>query len=172
VIPRRKPIGLAVMPEDRSPPAGGPQQVEQHPNAGSLARAVQPEEAQDLALGHLQPQVRYRSETAVSLRKSVERNGRHIRIVTSCARPALGIREVTTQTDRQRPSCMRSTTSNNGNVQSQRFNRARNDKYKKKALSDLEGGVWRARSDAMRREAEGRRTGARQAENADCGGQQ
>ncbi len=45
-----EPVFLTIVPEDRSTATGGPQQVEQYANSGSLARAVEPEKTENLSL--------------------------------------------------------------------------------------------------------------------------
>src|SRR5262249_1284365 len=63
-------IRLAIVPEDGSIARCGAQQVEQDPDGGSLAGAVQPEKSKNLATRDFQIKMIYRNEFAVPFRQS------------------------------------------------------------------------------------------------------
>ncbi len=68
-------LGLAILSEDGCLARSGAQQVEQDSDGGSLAGAIQPEEAKDLAAGNLQIQAVYREDSAVAFGQSTNRDG-------------------------------------------------------------------------------------------------
>jgi len=63
-------VSLAIMPEDGRIARGGAQQVEQDPDGGRLAGAVQPEESKNLATENLQIKMIYSAESAVAFGQS------------------------------------------------------------------------------------------------------
>jgi hypothetical protein len=65
-----QPLALAIVSEDKSLPAGWPQEVEQNADGGGFTGAVESEEAEYLAGCDVQVEIVYRYEFAVLLRES------------------------------------------------------------------------------------------------------
>jgi hypothetical protein len=61
--------------------AGGPEQIEQETDGGGFARAIEPEEAKDLAWVNVQVEIIQGDERPLSFGKAANRNGRRGRAI-------------------------------------------------------------------------------------------
>src|SRR5581483_6598413 len=74
---RTKSFRLAVVAEDRGAPARRPQQVQKDPDGGGFARAVQPEESENLARRNLEIEIFHCDDVPVPLCETADGNGGH-----------------------------------------------------------------------------------------------
>ncbi len=70
--PRLKPFCLAIVPEDESSAAVGPQQVKQYADGGGLAGPVQSEKAEYFPLNHIKGQIAQGRKAPVAFRNSLD----------------------------------------------------------------------------------------------------
>src|SRR5437899_8371323 len=82
IRPRAETVGLAIVSQQVRLSAVRTQQIEQNPNGGGLARAVQSEKSQNLAFHRLQAQIIDGENIAVPLGDPADRNRSHTRILS------------------------------------------------------------------------------------------